>query len=126
MQLQGVDLVTREKIAEYLSKKINSRILKELILIVNYSIKSIRDEKSKDDIGLISIIFDNNKTEKLEDLPTLLASIKQQENEQYIAIYAPINWESDKNKKELRKAFEIEIKDLITDCLKNREDKNGY
>lgn len=116
----------REKIAEYLSKKINSRILKELILIVNYSIKSIRDEKSKDDIGLISIIFDNNKIEKLEDHSTLLASIKQQENEQYIAIYAPINWESEKNKKELRKTFEIEIKDLIKDCLKNREDKNGY
>jgi RNase H-fold protein (predicted Holliday junction resolvase) len=91
--------------------------LKEFILIVNYSIKSVRDEKSKDDIGQISIIFDNNKIKKLEDHSTLLASIKKQENVQYIAIYAPVNWESDKQKKELRKTFEKEIKDLLIDCL---------
>ncbi len=108
----------KEEIAKYLNKKIKSNILKEFILIVNYSIKSVRDEKSKDDIGQISIIFDNNKIQKLEYHPTLLTSIKNQENEQYIAIYAPVNWESDKKKNELRKTFEIEIKDLIIDCLK--------
>jgi HD superfamily phosphohydrolase len=54
----------KEEIAKYLNKKIKSHILKEFILIVNYSIKSVRDEKSKDDIGQISIIFDNNKIKK--------------------------------------------------------------
>lgn len=118
----------KEQLAKFLSEELDTNLLKELIIIVNYSIKSVRDEKSKDDIGQISIIFDESDIKKFEDYSTLLTSIKNQENEQYIDIYAPITWKSDKQKKELRKKFDKEIKDLITDCLKNynREDKNGF
>lgn len=118
----------KEELTKFLNKKLQTKLLKDLILIVNYSIKSVRDEKSKDDIGQISIIFDDSKIKKFEEHSTLLASIKKQENEQYFAIYAPINWKSDKKKKELRKSFDTEIKDLMIDCLKNYnlEDKNGH
>lgn len=40
-------------------------------------------------------------------------------------IFAPISWESDKKKKELRNKFNQEIYSLIIDCLKNYEVKNG-
>lgn len=114
------------EISKYLSKKLKKDILKEFILIVNYSIKSIRDEKSKDDIGKMLIKFDHTfQIKEFEQQSTLLASIRKQENEQYISIYAPIEWKNEKNKKMLREEFNKEIKNIIVDCIKNNEGKHG-
>ncbi|MCX8104665.1 MAG: HD domain-containing protein [Ignavibacterium album] len=115
------------EISKYLSKKLKQDILKEFILIVNYSIKSIRDDKSKDDIGKMLVKFDHiSQYKEFEEQSTLLASIRKQENEQYIGIYAPLEWKSEKNKKALREDFNKEIKDLIVDYIKNNEGKYGH
>jgi uncharacterized protein len=112
-------------IAIYLTKKVKFEVLKQFILIVTFGVKSFRDEKSKDNIGEILIKFDDGRIEKFEEQSTLFQSISKQEREQFIEIFAPISWESDKKKKELRKIFNQEIHPLIIDCLKNYEVKNG-
>lgn len=115
----------QNEISMYLTKKIKEKVAKQFILIVNFGIKSVRDEKNKDYIGNMLIRFDNGEIERFEDQSTLFKSINSQERDQFIEIYAPISWESEKKKKELRKLFKDKINLIIIDCLKKYEAKDG-
>lgn len=109
----------QKKIAKHLSSTFKIPIDENLILIIVWDIKSVRAEKSKDNIGNMIVKFDSGETKRFDDCSTLFRSINAQERDQFIDIFAPVNFTTELIKRQVRAKLNQELFDIISEETKS-------
>lgn len=99
------------EISEYLSSRTGTAINPHNVIVIVYGFKSVK-EQSRNNEGSIIIIEGSRKT-RFEETSTLFRSIDERQNEQFITVYAPIEFSSDLEKNRKRSEFEREIPEII-------------
>jgi hypothetical protein len=106
-------------VAEHLSKVFKNKIDEKFVLVVVLNIKSVRAEKSKDNIGNMLVQYDSGETKIFDECSTLFRSINAQERDQFIDIFAPVSFDTELLKKQFRAKLNQEVFEIISDETKN-------
>jgi len=94
-------------IAEKIKELTNQEIDSNFVIINVYSIRSVREISRNDEAG---ILVAGPTPRPFEEKSTLFASINERYSDEFVEVYAPVEWDSDTGKK---KAIRRKLKEPI-------------
>lgn len=112
--------VERE-IAKVLSKLTGKSIDPDEVIVNIFSIRSVRETSRNDEAG---ILVTDQEPKPFDQVSTLFASINEQYTDEYVEVYAPMEWSTDTDKDRLRREAREPILRLIETAFQEK-DKGG-
>ena len=115
------DLKTQleESISELIQEKSNQIIDPDYTIFYPYSIKSVRETSRDDESGIL--VFKEKDPVRFDDESTLFRSINEAEYDQFLEVYAPIEWTTRTDKKKLCRDLSIPVKQIIEEKCRDKK-----
>jgi HD superfamily phosphohydrolase len=99
-----------------LKEKTGQSIDPDSVIVHAFDVKSVRESSRNDEAGIL--VNTSPKPRPFTDESTLFASIQEGYVDQFVEVYAPVEWGSLARKNKLRRECREEIKNLIEEkCL---------
>lgn len=99
------------QIAEVLTRLDNQTVQSRFVIIHAYTIRSVRVSSRNDGAGMM--VARGSTPRPFEQESALFASIDEGYNEGYVEVYAPIVWESETEKRRIRRELDNPIRDIL-------------
>jgi putative nucleotidyltransferase with HDIG domain len=112
----GLRIEIEQGIAEELTKRTEKPIDPDFVIIHAYDIKSVRETSRNDEAGILVDTRPNPR--QFTDESKLFASISEGYLDQFVVVYAPVEWDTRAEKAKLRQEWREPIRELIQSrCL---------
>lgn len=111
-----------KEIAKFLSDYLKVSISKEQVILNKYMFKSVK-EQSKDDEGSIIVLTKDNEKSYFEQESTLFHSIDSKQSDEFLEIYAPIEYSGKEDKEKKKQEIIPNIKKIISEIAKSKISK---
>lgn len=104
--------------ASKVGKTVGARIAPDHTIIHFYQTKSVR-ETSRNDEASILVRAGDGKPRNFEVASTLFGSINDKMSEEHVEVYAPVQWDGHTQRDKIVHMLRTELRDLITDRIRN-------
>ena len=111
-----------QEIAKFLSEYLKVSISNEQVILNKYMFKSVK-EQSKDDEGSIIVLTKDNEKSYFEQESTLFHSIDSKQSDEFLEIYAPIEYLGKEDKEKKKQEIIPNIKKIISEIAKSKISK---
>jgi len=112
-----------KEIAEILHKNTKKPVESHYVIIHSFDIKSVRETSRNDEEGIL--IARDPQPIQFTDESTLFRSINEGYIDQFVQVYAPVEWATPTDKRKLRRECREEIKKAIEEGCKNAPGENA-
>jgi HD superfamily phosphohydrolase len=111
----GLRVAIETAAAEELARRTKKAIDPDLVIVHTFDIKSVRETSRNDEAGIL--VSTDPEPRSFTDESALFRSINEGYVEQFVEVYAPVDWAPDEKNKIRRESREV-IKDVIESrCL---------
>lgn len=90
-------------IAQEISKLTKQRVDPDFVIVNAFSIRSVREMSRNDEAGILVAGATEQSPKPFEDESTLFASINERYADEFVEVYAPIEWNTETEKKTVRR-----------------------
>lgn len=108
-----------KEIAKFLSDYMKVSINENEVILNKYMFNSVK-EQSKDNEASILVLTKDNEKSNFEQESTLFHSIDEKQNDDFLEIYAPIEFHGQENKEKKKREIIPKIKQIITDIVNSK------
>jgi len=106
-------------IAEKLKELTGQAVDPDSVIVNIFTIRSVRETSRDDEAGIL--VADKGR-KPFDQASTLLASIDKRYADEFVEVYAPVEWPTEADKNRIRRMVEVPILELIeTHCGKSAE-----
>jgi hypothetical protein len=102
-------------IAEEISKLTGQKVDLDFVIINAFNIRSVRETSRNDEAGILIAGEAGQPPKPFEDESTLFASINERYADEFVEVYAPIEWNNETEKKTIRRKLREPIFKIIED-----------
>lgn len=102
-------------LAALISEELGTKVDAEFVILFAFSIKSVRTSARDDEHG---IMVDTSPPQQFEKESTLLVSIDEGYKDEYVEVYAPLDWDEQSKKRRLLANLNEPIRQLLIDKCK--------
>jgi HD superfamily phosphohydrolase len=102
-------------IAQFLAAQLHADCAPEFVIAHNFDIKSVR-QSSQNDEGEVLVLADDGQPRNFSEESRLLGSINQAFSDNFVEVYAPVDWPDRTTKNDLRQQWREPIREIVQDA----------